>query len=70
MQRLYGVLFLLSSLYGLGVLLPLNLLYGNPATNDYYNFARTTMANLPPRDRIKNIHVYRCKRPTWLLGRP
>lgn len=28
MQRMYGVLFLLCSFFGLGVLLPLNLMYG------------------------------------------
>lgn len=33
--------------------------YASPTTNLNDKFARTTMASLPSRDRIKNIHVYR-----------
>lgn len=66
-QRLYAILFLLCSVFGLGVLLPLNIKYGNPATNDS-QFALTTMANLPPRNRIGNTHVYRTNiAATWLF---
>ncbi len=67
-QRLYAVLFFLCSIFGLGVLLPLNVKYGNPATNDS-QFALTTMANLPPRNRIGNIHVYRTNiAASWLFS--
>lgn len=66
-QRLYALLFLLCSIFGLGVLLPLNFKYGNPATNDS-QFALTTMANLPPRNRIGNMHVYRTNiAAAWLF---
>lgn len=58
-QRLYALLFLLCSVFGLGVLVPLNIKYGRPATNDHSKFALTTMADLPPRREIGNIHVYR-----------
>ncbi len=59
-QRLYALFFLLCSVFGLGVLVPLNIKYGRPATNDHSKFALTTMADLPPRKAIGNVHVYRC----------
>lgn len=59
-QRLYALLFLLCSVFGLGVLVPLNIKYGQPATNDHSKFALTTMADLPIRKAIGNVHVYRC----------
>jgi hypothetical protein len=65
-QRLFAMLFLMSSVYGLGVLLPINLRYDEVPGH----FSRTTMANIPNKNKDVKPYVYRygrkdVHRMTW-----
>ena len=62
-QRLYALLFFFCSIFGIGVLVPLNLAYSDELADSPQQFPRTTMAMLPRRQDIENAYVYRYALP-------
>ncbi|KAM4770851.1 CSC1-like protein 1 [Rhinophrynus dorsalis] len=55
-QRHIIFLLVIASIISVGIILPVNLT-GNLLGDDPYNFGRTTIANLPGRDRLLWLHT-------------